>query len=570
MKNTSPQGLRRYQICKFIIVIILLLAIPSEACSLSERNTNNANRIIKNYAFLTNLWSRNPTWGYVLKAIDPRHHLPLTERSVLYNTENIGNNFLDHPTSEIKKPMSILLSGFITATTRTQDYFLGDSQLTDKRLLNYRWVLNNTFPLSTRKDSRNINSRISDQAKNNPLAHDLQLWSENSDWTTLLDKTPYDLPRDSLLSVNTGLNQSIIFPNSALLIGQIGETRIPARKDFKISWSQRSGPSAINFSNAHSLITYVNFNLPGEYTIRLSVSTSNSMNFSDILINVLFPNRQCLPPPSGLVAWWPGDGNAHDIVGGNNGIMGNAVSFTSGKVGLGFEFFGISNLTPQAIVRIPHTENLNLTAVTMEAWILINTFPPPEADWCIATKGVTAKDSENYSMYIRNINNSGKLKLLFEYYNPPDSPTGFSWIMSQEVSLNLLEFHHVALTADGDQIKFYVDGRFISQSAQPGPLRPNDFPFQIGSAFPAYGNRFNGIIDELTIYNRALTAYEIEIIYMVGTSGKCKEQHMNTHFQLHSFWDFVPAVMRDPAVPFFDTIARNASVSATKPNKNKW
>src|ERR1051326_1464477 len=38
----------------------------------------------------------------------------------------------------------------------------------------------------------------------------------------------------------------------------------------------------------------------------------------------------CVPPPTGLVSWWPGDGNADDIVRGNNGALQNGATFTAG------------------------------------------------------------------------------------------------------------------------------------------------------------------------------------------------------------------------------------------------
>ena len=46
----------------------------------------------------------------------------------------------------------------------------------------------------------------------------------------------------------------------------------------------------------------------------------------------------CASPPAGLVAWWPGNGNADDIVGGNNGTLTNGAGFINGEVGQAFNF----------------------------------------------------------------------------------------------------------------------------------------------------------------------------------------------------------------------------------------
>ena len=50
----------------------------------------------------------------------------------------------------------------------------------------------------------------------------------------------------------------------------------------------------------------------------------------------------CVPPPSDLVSWWPGDGNADDIAGTNNGIVSGA-TFSPGQVGDAFTFDGIDD-----------------------------------------------------------------------------------------------------------------------------------------------------------------------------------------------------------------------------------
>jgi hypothetical protein len=44
----------------------------------------------------------------------------------------------------------------------------------------------------------------------------------------------------------------------------------------------------------------------------------------------------CLPAPSGLMGWWPAEGDANDSIGGNNGTLVKGVSFTNGMVGQAF------------------------------------------------------------------------------------------------------------------------------------------------------------------------------------------------------------------------------------------
>src|SRR5260221_659730 len=56
------------------------------------------------------------------------------------------------------------------------------------------------------------------------------------------------------------------------------------------------------------------------------------------------PTPTCVPPPAGIVAWWPGDGDARDIVGSLDGTTRNSVTpFATGLVGQGFRFDGVDD-----------------------------------------------------------------------------------------------------------------------------------------------------------------------------------------------------------------------------------
>ena len=74
-------------------------------------------------------------------------------------------------------------------------------------------------------------------------------------------------------------------------------------------------------------------------------------------------------------------------------------------------------------------------------------------------------------------------------------------------------WHHVAGTYDGETIRLYVDGAEKASRAVSGQLQVSTTPLYIGnkplSSYP--GDRFKGIIDEVRIYNRALTGAEINV-----------------------------------------------------------
>ena len=90
----------------------------------------------------------------------------------------------------------------------------------------------------------------------------------------------------------------------------------------------------------------------------------------------------CVPPPSGLVGWWPGEGNANDVIGGNNGILEGGATFTPGIVGQGFRLDGTNSY-----VQIPDAEALKPTNVTVEAWVWLDpSLPSGRDNECIVFK----------------------------------------------------------------------------------------------------------------------------------------------------------------------------------------
>ena len=102
-------------------------------------------------------------------------------------------------------------------------------------------------------------------------------------------------------------------------------------------------------------------------------------------------------------------------------------------------------------------------------------------------------------------------------------PSGFGLIPGQ--------WHHIAGTSDGSLLRLYVDGHLKSAMVQLGNISP-----MRTASFLAFGSEdgdsnnpsgtanryFFGLIDEVSIYNRALSPDEIAAIYTAGDNGKCK------------------------------------------------
>ena len=68
---------------------------------------------------------------------------------------------------------------------------------------------------------------------------------------------------------------------------------------------------------------------------------------------------------------------------------------------------------------------------------------------------------------------------------------------------------HLATTYDGSALRLYVNGSQVSSVAKSGSILTSDNPLQLGGD-SIYGQYFSGLIDEVRVYNRALSAAEIQ------------------------------------------------------------
>jgi len=215
--------------------------------------------------------------------------------------------------------------------------------------------------------------------------------------------------------------------------------------------------------------------------------------------------NNCVPAPSGLVSWWPGDGNANDIQDGNHGTLQNGATFATGLVGPGFSFDGIDDF-----VEVPNSPSLMIAgAFTVEFWFKLNATHDPFSS---AAPGFLSKgffDSINLA------NNDGRLEVRGP--TPRPNSTTNTWLAGV--------WYHVAVTYNAIEYKIYVNGTQEGGVLSSYSILNNTDNIAIGSipAFLPGPVTTNGLVDEMTIYNRALTASEVQAIFNAGSAGKCKD-----------------------------------------------
>ena len=226
----------------------------------------------------------------------------------------------------------------------------------------------------------------------------------------------------------------------------------------------------------------------------------------------------CVTPPSGLVGWWPAEGNANDIIGGDNGSLQGGAAFAPGKVGQGFRFDGTNGF-----VQIPDSAALKPANVTVEAWVWLDPNLPANrgGEQIVFKKNTWTAWFEGYSLLKGTLDNGNST--YSDRFQFCVSRTGNQVAINSQTIVQRGVWYHVAATYDGTQSRLYVNG-VLEASATPGfALDYDTTPVFIGTTgtWAPYLNMFGGVIDETSIYNRALASNEIAAIYNAGSAGKC-------------------------------------------------
>lgn len=246
-------------------------------------------------------------------------------------------------------------------------------------------------------------------------------------------------------------------------------------------------------------------------------------NIITIFMIILFSFNgysQCQESPSDLISWWTAENSTEDSIGTNDGQAFNGMAYTSGSVNNAFSFDGVDDR-----IIVPDSNNLDITGdLTIELWIRQTVFNPENTVIC---KG--AEDAENvYS-----------IRFLGQIFECVFKDNLGNDVVLGGPAFEDFQWHHYAYVRQGNQHQIYADGfSFGAESFTNPPASSAGLPLTIGAQFnsqsSSYTNFFGGQIDEVSIYNRALTESEIQSIFNAGSEGKCSNTFGATEDYL--FW----------------------------------
>jgi hypothetical protein len=232
-------------------------------------------------------------------------------------------------------------------------------------------------------------------------------------------------------------------------------------------------------------------------TLALGISCASTV--------VIHAQSCCTQPPYGLVSWWKGDGNTVASAGTNLLQWVGVPAYSNGLSGEAFSFDGVTN-------SLQVSGGLSLAGPrTYEAWI----FPRPSTG--NGRPIITSGTSGSGDFFAVSGPNSGypTNELFVDHWGYAGCSSGLFVVPNQ--------WNHVALIYDGTWLTFYVNG--VAGNTYPRSL----YGYSIGT-LRIGGNTiggssteraFNGLIDEVSIYNRALSAQEVQAIWKAGSGGKC-------------------------------------------------
>ena len=325
--------------------------------------------------------------------------------------------------------------------------------------------------------------------------------------------TVYSIPAVLPFITTQPTNQSVEIGATTNFTVVAGGT-LPLNYQWSLNEVRLSGAT-----NATLMLNSVQTNYAGTYSVTVTnlfgLATSSNATLT------VMTTPPCDPAPSGLVGWWPGEGNVNDWAGTNNGIKSSGVGFVSAMVGDGFLLNGNNDF-----FHIPASPSLNVGqsgGLTLEAWIKpanVNGFHPI-AEWNDGTNsigvqlwiGQTPSDQGVLCTSFMDANNNNYIQVV----TPADT------LVSNV-------FQHVAVTYDQTSgiINLFVNGTNVATSNWGSFIPATQYdlwvgirPENCGGGCWTDGSYFGGILDELSLYNLALSENELAAIYNAGSGGKC-------------------------------------------------
>src|ERR1017187_5059952 len=295
-------------------------------------------------------------------------------------------------------------------------------------------------------------------------------------------------------------------PNQSLLAGTISANLSGSGTGsgtLTYLWTQTGGAAA-SITNNSLASTAVTGLTTGTYTFRLTVTdqlNNTAIGSVTITINTSLTN--------GLISYWPlneSSGMAIDVADGDNGTPSGVMQGVPGKLSTAYSFNGTSSKVDMGN---PASGNLNLSgAGTISAWVNMPSLSMGH-DGLVVGKGNWSADRNGYLIVYLNSTHSFAAELA--------NATTHQTFDFSGVTIAPNTWYHLVVTWNGANVVTYINGANASTRAETVIPVSNVSNFGVGQSLINSGHDFLGTIDEVGMWNRALTSIEVAGLYNSGT-----------------------------------------------------
>ncbi len=236
---------------------------------------------------------------------------------------------------------------------------------------------------------------------------------------------------------------------------------------------------------------------------------------------------QTLPsyvPANGLVGWWPFNGNANDESGNNNNGTVNGATLSADRFGNAGKAYGFNGTTQNIL--LGDISAMEGDSHSISVWVNANQFNSTYTD-IISKEGLVF----NQRQWVLQVVNQKIGNTIFTVNNV------YSHITQQ--SLITANWFHVVKSWDGSLLRTYINGQLDGTIPTTGSLVQANHNILIGGNPNFLDQYFNGKIDDVAFYNRALTQQEITGLYQgANTTTNCPTFPASLTQGLVGYWPF--------------------------------
>jgi Concanavalin A-like lectin/glucanases superfamily len=218
-------------------------------------------------------------------------------------------------------------------------------------------------------------------------------------------------------------------------------------------------------------------------------------------------------PEDGLIAYWSfNDRTSLDNSGNGHDGVKHGTTSTDGIVGPALKFNGETDY-----IQIPHDPAFNMQAKTIQFWFKKDNITIDDTPYKDDMEGIFWKSFDtglNRAFSFSIANQSPP----FSYYLKVGNDSNSLITAITEHTIIPFEWYHAVSIIDSNKISIYLNGELVDSVSNEGIIIHNSAPIIIGKAAVVSPKTryFEGTIDEIRIYNRVLSDFEIQSLYAQG------------------------------------------------------